>query len=164
MAFTVADCCPGMLQLGDHHLDHVGWRETANYFTNMAKEEPASYDVILCHGGLHHVIADTIRGGLDHTVARKRQSLVMRNFAHLLRPGGAFVAKVFAGGADPVLVAELKRHFAAVKHAKPPASRAGSSEWYVVAQGFKGRITPVAALLPTAAGGMDDISIEETSA
>ena len=82
----------------------------------------------------------------------------------LLRPGGAFVAKVFAGGADPVLVAELKRHFAAVKHAKPPASRAGSSEWYVVAQGFKGRITPVAALLPTAAGGMDDISIEETSA
>ncbi len=57
----------------------------------------------------------------------------------LLRPGGAFVAKVFAGGADPKLVAELKRHFAAVKHAKPPASRAGSSEWYVVAQGFKGR-------------------------
>lgn len=57
----------------------------------------------------------------------------------MLRPGGAFVAKVLAGGADPVLVAELKRHFTAVKHAKPPASRAGSSEWYVVAQGFKGR-------------------------
>ena len=56
-----------------------------------------------------------------------------------LRPGGAFVAKVLAGGADSQLVAELKRHFAAVKHAKPPASRKGSSEWYVVAQGFKGR-------------------------
>jgi 23S rRNA (uridine2552-2'-O)-methyltransferase len=25
-----------------------------------------------------------------------------------------------------------------VKHAKPPASRKDSSEWYVVAQGFKG--------------------------
>jgi 23S rRNA (uridine2552-2'-O)-methyltransferase len=55
----------------------------------------------------------------------------------VLRPGGAFVAKVLAGGADAVLVAELKRAFATVKHAKPPASRAGSSEWYVVAQGFK---------------------------
>jgi 23S rRNA (uridine2552-2'-O)-methyltransferase len=56
----------------------------------------------------------------------------------VLRPGGAFLAKVLAGGADNALVAELKRRFATVKHAKPPASRKGSSEWYVVAQGFKG--------------------------
>ncbi len=57
----------------------------------------------------------------------------------VLRPGGAYVAKVLAGGADHNLVAELKRHFATVKHAKPPASRKDSSEWYVIAQGFKGR-------------------------
>jgi 23S rRNA (uridine2552-2'-O)-methyltransferase len=56
----------------------------------------------------------------------------------VLRPGGAFVAKVLAGGADHELVAAMKRHFTTVKHAKPPASRKGSSEWYVVAQGFKG--------------------------
>ena len=56
----------------------------------------------------------------------------------MLRPGGAYVAKVLAGGADANLVAELKRRFTTVKHAKPPASRKGSSEWYVVAQGFKG--------------------------
>jgi 23S rRNA (uridine2552-2'-O)-methyltransferase len=56
----------------------------------------------------------------------------------VLRPGGAYVAKVLAGGADNQLVAELKRTFAAVKHAKPPASRKDSSEWYVIAQGFKG--------------------------
>jgi 23S rRNA (uridine2552-2'-O)-methyltransferase len=56
----------------------------------------------------------------------------------VLRPGGTYVAKVLAGGADHALVAELKRNFATVKHAKPPASRKGSSEWYVVAQGFKG--------------------------
>ena len=55
----------------------------------------------------------------------------------ILRPGGAFVAKVLAGGTDAQLLPELKRHFATVKHAKPPASRKGSSEWYVVAQGFK---------------------------
>ena len=57
----------------------------------------------------------------------------------VLGPGGAYVAKVLAGGADSNLVAELKRRFASVKHAKPPASRKGSSEWYVIAQGFKGR-------------------------
>jgi 23S rRNA (uridine2552-2'-O)-methyltransferase len=56
----------------------------------------------------------------------------------VLRPGGAYVAKVLAGGADNQLVAELKRHFTTVKHAKPPASRKDSSEWYVIAQGFKG--------------------------
>ena len=56
----------------------------------------------------------------------------------VLRPGGAYVAKVLAGGADNQLVAEMKRHFTTVKHAKPPASRKDSSEWYVVAQGFKG--------------------------
>jgi 23S rRNA (uridine2552-2'-O)-methyltransferase len=59
----------------------------------------------------------------------------------VLRPGGAYVAKVLAGGADNQLVAEMKRHFTAVKHAKPPASRKDSSEWYVVAQGFKGSLS-----------------------
>ena len=56
-----------------------------------------------------------------------------------LAEGGAFVAKVLAGGTDAELLALLKRHFRSVKHAKPPASRKGSSEWYVVAQGFKRR-------------------------
>ena len=55
-----------------------------------------------------------------------------------LAPGGAFVAKVLAGGTDTDLLALLKKHFTTVKHAKPPASRKGSSEWYVIAQGFKG--------------------------
>jgi len=56
----------------------------------------------------------------------------------VLKPGGAYVAKVLAGGTDNELLAKLKRHFTTVKHAKPPASRKDSSEWYVVAQGFKG--------------------------
>ncbi|MGB7656106.1 MAG: RlmE family RNA methyltransferase [Novosphingobium sp.] len=55
-----------------------------------------------------------------------------------LSPGGAFVAKVLAGGTDTALLALLKQHFTTVKHAKPPASRKDSSEWYVIAQGFKG--------------------------
>lgn len=56
-----------------------------------------------------------------------------------LEQGGAFIAKVLAGGTDRDLLDLLKKHFRSVKHAKPPASRKGSSEWYVIAQGFKGR-------------------------
>ena len=55
-----------------------------------------------------------------------------------LLAGGAFVVKVFAGGADMHMLTRLKRNFSSVKHAKPPASRKGSSELYVVAQGFRG--------------------------
>jgi 23S rRNA (uridine2552-2'-O)-methyltransferase len=56
----------------------------------------------------------------------------------LLRPGGAFVAKVFQGGAEGGLLAALKKSFAEVRHAKPAASRAESAETYVVAKGFRG--------------------------
>jgi 23S rRNA (uridine2552-2'-O)-methyltransferase len=74
----------------------------------------------------------------DHLRTMGLVETAMDFASDILRPGGAFVAKVLAGGADNNLVAELKRRFTTVKHAKPPASRKDSSEWYVVAQGFKG--------------------------
>jgi 23S rRNA (uridine2552-2'-O)-methyltransferase len=74
----------------------------------------------------------------DHLRTMALVEAALEFAGEVLKPGGAFVAKVLAGGADSRLVAELKRLFASVKHAKPPASRKGSSEWYVVAQGFKG--------------------------
>lgn len=73
----------------------------------------------------------------DHLRTMALVEAGMHFAAEVLRPGGAYVAKVLAGGADHGLVAELKRLFASVKHAKPPASRKDSSEWYVVAQGRK---------------------------
>ena len=57
----------------------------------------------------------------------------------VLRPGGAFVAKVFRGGTENELLATLKQNFAQVFHFKPPSSRQESVEMYVVAKGFKGR-------------------------
>jgi 23S rRNA (uridine2552-2'-O)-methyltransferase len=61
------------------------------------------------------------------------------NFAlEVLRPGGAFVCKLFQGGAERDLLDKLKRAFASVRHVKPPASRSGSAELYVVATGFRG--------------------------
>jgi 23S rRNA (uridine2552-2'-O)-methyltransferase len=56
----------------------------------------------------------------------------------VLEPGGTFVAKVLAGGAEAALVARLKLAFGKVQHVKPPASRADSSEKYLVATGFRG--------------------------
>ncbi len=56
----------------------------------------------------------------------------------ILNPDGAFVAKIFQGGTEQNLLNEMKRRFKSVKHAKPPASRKESSEFYVVATGFKG--------------------------
>jgi 23S rRNA (uridine2552-2'-O)-methyltransferase len=58
--------------------------------------------------------------------------------ASVLRPGGIFVAKVFQGGAGNTLLGALKRDYASVHHVKPPASRAGSVELYLVARGFRG--------------------------
>jgi 23S rRNA (uridine2552-2'-O)-methyltransferase len=55
-----------------------------------------------------------------------------------LKPGGAFVGKVFQGGSSNEFLARLKKAFREVKHVKPPASRSESVELYVVAMGFKG--------------------------
>ena len=55
----------------------------------------------------------------------------------VLRPGGAFVGKVFQGGAANALLTRVKKRFAEVKHVKPPASRKESVELYLVATGFR---------------------------
>ena len=87
---------------------------------------------------LSDMAANTV--GHPQTDALRTMGLVEAALAFacdVLAPGGSFVAKVFAGGADQQLVTEMKRNFATVKHAKPPASRKGSVEWFVVAQGRK---------------------------
>jgi 23S rRNA (uridine2552-2'-O)-methyltransferase len=91
------------------------------------------------------IISDMAANTVGHpqTDALRTMGLVEAAFDFaitVLEPGGDFVAKVFAGGADSQFVAAMKRSFATVKHAKPAASRKGSVEWFVVAQGFKGRV------------------------
>ena len=89
---------------------------------------------------LSDMAANTV--GHPQTDALRTMALVETALAFavdVLEKGGSFVAKVFAGGADSQLIAEMKRNFKTVKHAKPPSSRKGSVEWFVVAQGFKGQ-------------------------
>lgn len=56
-----------------------------------------------------------------------------------LKPGGHFLTKTFQGGTEGELLAMLKREFTSVHHVKPPASRDGSVELFVLAKGFRGR-------------------------
>lgn len=77
-----------------------------------------------------HARTDQIRTG---ALAEAAADFALQHLA----PGGTFVTKAFQGGLDGELLTRLKQGFATVKHAKPPASRAESSEVYVVAMGRK---------------------------
>ena len=73
----------------------------------------------------------------DHVRIVALAELALDFAVEVLAEGGAFVAKVFQGGSERAMMERLRRHFASVRHAKPPASRKESSELYVVAQGFR---------------------------
>ena len=109
----------------------------------MADEAPAALAGAL-GGAPDLVLSDMAANTVGHKQTDHLRTMgLVEAAAHFavetLAEGGAFVAKVLAGGTDAELLALLKQHFRTVKHAKPPASRKGSSEWYVVAQGFTRR-------------------------
>ncbi len=74
----------------------------------------------------------------DHarSVGLVRDALALARLA--LAPGGVFVAKVFEGDLVNDLEADVARSFSEVRRTKPPASREGSSETYIIARGFLG--------------------------
>ena len=82
--------------------------------------------------------------GTDHLRIVALVEAALQLAFDVLEPGGTFVAKVLAGGAENDMQAMLKRSFTKVANVKPPASRSDSSEKFVVAQGFRGR-DPLAA-------------------
>ncbi len=77
--------------------------------------------------------------GIDHLRIMALAELALDFARTILAPGGGFVTKVFQGGSERDVLSAMKRDFAAVRHAKPPASRKELSELYVVATGFRGR-------------------------
>ncbi|MFM2302097.1 MAG: hypothetical protein RLZZ84_1833 [Pseudomonadota bacterium] len=108
----------------------------------MADEAPAAL-VEALEGAPDLVISDMAANTVGHKQTDHLRTMgLVETAAHFaiesLAPGGGFIAKVLAGGTDTDLLNLLKQHFTTVKHAKPPASRKDSSEWYVIAQGFKG--------------------------
>ena len=88
------------------------------------------------------VLSDMAPNTTGHTATDHLRVVALAEAAlefavEVLAEGGGFVAKVFQGGAERPMLDRLKRSFAAVRHAKPPASRKESSELYVIATGFR---------------------------
>ncbi|HYM04151.1 MAG TPA: RlmE family RNA methyltransferase [Stellaceae bacterium] len=108
----------------------------------LAPEAPAALRAAL-GGRADTVLSDMAAPTTGHAATDHVRVVALAEAAYafareVLAPGGAFVAKVFQGGTERGLLAQLKRDFASVRHVKPPASRAESSEVYVVALGFRG--------------------------
>jgi 23S rRNA (uridine2552-2'-O)-methyltransferase len=61
----------------------------------------------------------------------------LRIALRILRPSGNFFAKVFEGNMLPDFVKTVKKYFEVVKVIKPKASRAKSSEMYLLAMNLK---------------------------
>ncbi len=89
------------------------------------------------------VMSDMAANTVGHAATDHLRTIALAEAAadfaiETLAPGGTFVTKVFQGGTSATLLTMLKQRFASVKHAKPPSSRKGSPELFVIAQGFKG--------------------------
>lgn len=88
------------------------------------------------------VLSDMAAPTTGHNATDHLRIMGMADLAYdfargILSPGGAFVCKLFQGGAERALLNQLRLDFKTVKHAKPQASRSDSAEIYVVAQGFR---------------------------
>ena len=107
----------------------------------LAKTERA---VLSALGGAPDlVLSDMAANTVGHAATDHLRTTALAEIAadfavRTLKPGGAFVTKVFQGGAEKDLLLRLKAAFKDVKHAKPPASRRQSPELFLVAMGFKG--------------------------
>jgi 23S rRNA (uridine2552-2'-O)-methyltransferase len=109
----------------------------------MDASAPGRLRALLRGGRADVVLSDMAAQGTGHTRTDHLRIMGLAEAAaefacDVLEPGGAFVCKVFQGGTERELLERLKRAFAAVRHIKPPASRAESAELYVVATRFRG--------------------------
>jgi 23S rRNA (uridine2552-2'-O)-methyltransferase len=103
---------------------------------------PARLRALLRGGEADVVLSDMAAPSTGHTRTDHLRIMGLAEAAaefasEVLAPGGAFVCKVFQGGTERELLARLKQSFASVRHVKPPASRQGSAELYVLASGFR---------------------------
>jgi 23S rRNA (uridine2552-2'-O)-methyltransferase len=101
---------------------------------------------MLRDGGADVVLSDMAAPTVGHTNTDHLRIMALAESAayfacDVLSPGGAFVCKVFQGGTEKDLLDLLKKSFAVVRHVKPPASRSDSAELYVVATGFRGKVS-----------------------
>jgi 23S rRNA (uridine2552-2'-O)-methyltransferase len=76
-------------------------------------------------------------GVSDQARAAELAELALAFAVEHLKPGGAFLVKMFQGEGYELFVAQVRRHFQKVAVRKPDASRDRSSEVYVLGTGKK---------------------------
>lgn len=99
----------------------------------MSTSPAHSIDVVLSH------IAPNMSGmdAIDQPRSMYLAELAL-DFAHqVLKPNGAVLIKTFQGAGFKELVESARKPFNKVRFAKPDASRARSSELYLLASGFR---------------------------
>lgn len=118
--------------------------EGATFVCQDFTEEGADERLLLLLGGerAHVVMSDMAANTTGHQQTDHLRTIGLVEAAYafaktVLATGGIFIAKVFQGGAEGMLLADMKKNFAKVSHYKPDASREKSPETYVVAQGFR---------------------------
>ena len=136
-------CGPGIKVVGIDLLEVASISGAEIIKLDFLKPEAETRLIELLGGPADVVLSDMAASATGHQQTDHLRTMALVEAAFdfaikVLAPGGAFVAKVLRGGTEGELLAELKRQFRTVKHMKPPASRSGSTEMYVVAQGFKG--------------------------
>jgi 23S rRNA (uridine2552-2'-O)-methyltransferase len=104
---------------------------------------PGAPEVVEAALGVHAdiVLSDMAANASGHQQTDHARIVTLAEAAYdfaadVLAQGGSFVCKVYQGGAEGELLQRLKRDFAEIRHAKPPASRAESAEVYLVAKGY----------------------------
>lgn len=110
----------------------------------MDDSAPGQLKGLLRDGRADIVLSDMAAEGTGHNRTDHLRIIGLAEAAadfacDVLTPGGAFLCKVFQGGTEKELLELLKKSFTTIRHVKPPASRAGSAELYVLATGFRGR-------------------------
>jgi len=75
-------------------------------------------------------------GAVDQPRAMYLCELALDMSQQVLKPGGAFLVKLFQGVGSEEFLREVRHNFKQVKIRKPAASRPRSREVYVLAQGF----------------------------
>ena len=121
-----------------------GYHVCINYLNRAACAQQLADDIGELGGKADVVMSDMAAASSGHKQTDHLRIMALCEAAawfafDVLSPGGTFVAKVLAGGAEGELQAELKRRFEKVFHMKPPSSRKDSSEKFVIARGYRGQ-------------------------
>ena len=108
---------------------------------DFTEEDAADKLKALLNGKADIVMSDMAANTTGHQQTDHLRTIALVEIAYefakeVLAEGGIFITKVFKGGMENVLLADVKKSFKKVVHAKPDASREGSPEEYLVAMGF----------------------------